>query len=55
MQGQLLLEFDLEAIRAAGFVTATPVIVTNSAEYLDVLKNTGSEVTNGEALLTLIH
>lgn len=55
VQGQLLLEFDLEAIRAAGFVTATPVIVTNSAEYLDVLKNTGSEVTNGEALLTLIH
>ncbi|AIQ40389.1 beta-glucoside-specific PTS transporter subunit IIABC [Paenibacillus sp. FSL R5-0912] len=55
VQGQLLLEFDLEAIRAAGFVTATPVIVTNSAEYLDVLKNTGSEVINGEALLTLIH
>ncbi|KHL94816.1 PTS beta-glucoside transporter subunit IIABC [Paenibacillus sp. IHB B 3415] len=55
VQGQLILEFDLEAIRAAGFVTATPVIVTNSAEYLDVLKNTGSEVTNGEALLTLIH
>lgn len=55
VQGQLLLEFDLEAIRAAGFVTSTPVIVTNSAEYLDILKNTGSEVTNGEALLTLIH
>lgn len=55
VQGQLMLEFDLEAIRAAGFVTATPVIVTNSAEYLDVLKNTGTEVTNGESLLTLIH
>ncbi|AIQ28625.1 PTS beta-glucoside transporter subunit IIABC [Paenibacillus sp. FSL P4-0081] len=55
VQGQLILEFDLEAIRAAGFVTSTPVIVTNSAEYLDILKNTGSEVTNGEALLTLIH
>lgn len=54
-EGQLLLEFDVEAIRAAGFVTATPVIVTNSAQYLDVLKNTGSEVTNGESLLTIIH
>ncbi|MEC0167435.1 beta-glucoside-specific PTS transporter subunit IIABC [Paenibacillus graminis] len=54
-QGQLLLEFDADAIRAAGFVTATPVIVTNSADYLDVLKNTGTEVTNGELLLTLIH
>lgn len=53
-KGQLLLEFDLEAIRAAGFVTATPVIVTNSAQYLDVLKSTGTDVTNGELLLTLI-
>lgn len=53
-QGQLLLEFDVEAIRAAGFVTATPVIVTNSAQYLDVLKSTGTEVTSGELLLTLI-
>ncbi|MBW4083806.1 beta-glucoside-specific PTS transporter subunit IIABC [Paenibacillus sp. S150] len=54
-QGQLLLEFDVDAIRAAGFVTATPVIVTNAAGYLDVLKNTGTEVTSGELLLTLIH
>ncbi|MNO31780.1 PTS system beta-glucoside-specific EIIBCA component [compost metagenome] len=54
-QGQLLLEFDVDAIREAGFVTATPVIVTNSANYLDVLKNTGTEVKNGELLLTLIH
>ncbi|MHA6529472.1 beta-glucoside-specific PTS transporter subunit IIABC [Paenibacillus sp. BAC0078] len=54
-QGQLLLEFDVEAIRAAGFVTATPVIVTNSAGYLDVLMNTGTEVKNGETLFTLIN
>lgn len=54
-QGQLLLEFDVEAIRAAGFVTATPVIVTNSANYLDVLMNTGTEVKNGELLFTLIN
>ncbi|WP_238653288.1 beta-glucoside-specific PTS transporter subunit IIABC [Paenibacillus piscarius] len=53
-QGQLLLEFDLDAIRAAGFVTATPVIVTNSAQYLDVLKSTGTEVNSGDLLLTLI-
>ncbi|WP_340022379.1 beta-glucoside-specific PTS transporter subunit IIABC [Paenibacillus sp. FSL K6-1096] len=53
-QGQLLLEFDVEAIRAAGFVTATPVIVTNSAQYLDVLKSTATEITSGDLLLTLI-
>ncbi|MEK5033570.1 beta-glucoside-specific PTS transporter subunit IIABC [Paenibacillus sp. FSL R7-0302] len=54
VKGQLLLEFDLEAIRAAGFVTATPVIVTNSAQYLDVLKSTATEVPSGEILFTLI-
>ncbi|WP_339169238.1 beta-glucoside-specific PTS transporter subunit IIABC [Paenibacillus sp. FSL H7-0943] len=35
--GQLLMEFDLDEIRKAGFDTTTPVIVTNSADYLEVL------------------
>jgi len=52
--GQLLLEFDLEQIKAAGYVTATPVIVTNSAEYLDVLKSTESAAKNGDYLLTTV-
>ncbi|WP_342439173.1 beta-glucoside-specific PTS transporter subunit IIABC [Paenibacillus sp. FSL L8-0436] len=54
-QGQLLLEFDVAAIREAGFVTATPVIVTNSANYLDVLKTTATQVQNGDLLLTIIN
>lgn len=53
--GQLLLEFDVAAIREEGFVTATPVIVTNSASYLDVLKSGAAEIKNGEQLLTLIN
>ena len=32
-KGQLLLEFDIEAIKAAGYEVVTPVIVTNSDEY----------------------
>ncbi|WP_172252594.1 beta-glucoside-specific PTS transporter subunit IIABC [Saccharibacillus deserti] len=52
--GQLLLEFDLEQIKAAGYITATPVIVTNSAEYLDVLKTTEAAVKNGDYLLTTV-
>ncbi len=52
--GQLLLEFDLQEIQAAGYVTATPVIVTNSAEYLDVLKTTEASVKNGDYLLTAV-
>ncbi|MBT2287566.1 PTS glucose transporter subunit IIA [Paenibacillus albidus] len=53
-QGDLLLEFDVEAIRAAGFVTATPVIVTNSANYLDVLSTKEPEVKSGDYLLTVM-
>ncbi|NGZ75654.1 beta-glucoside-specific PTS transporter subunit IIABC [Saccharibacillus alkalitolerans] len=52
--GQLLLEFDLEQIKAAGYVTATPVIVTNSADYLDVLKTTETSVQGGDYLLTAV-
>ncbi|WP_172194319.1 beta-glucoside-specific PTS transporter subunit IIABC [Saccharibacillus qingshengii] len=52
--GQLLLEFDLEQIKAAGYITATPVIVTNSADYLDVLKTTDASVKNGDYLLTTV-
>ena len=32
-KGQLLLEFDPEAIRAAGYDTTTPVLVTNAASF----------------------
>ncbi|WP_405113118.1 beta-glucoside-specific PTS transporter subunit IIABC [Paenibacillus sp. FSL K6-1217] len=35
--GQLLMEFDMKAIEAAGFDTTTPVIVTNTPDYLEIL------------------
>lgn len=35
--GQLLIEFDMEAIQQAGYDTTTPVIVTNSGDYLEIL------------------
>lgn len=54
-QGDLLLDFDVEQIRAAGFVTATPIIVTNSASYLDVLKTDKSEAKHNDYLLTVVN
>ncbi|MBJ8192599.1 PTS glucose transporter subunit IIA, partial [Bacillus cereus] len=33
--GQLLIEFELEAIQRAGYDTITPIIVTNTADYLE--------------------
>ncbi|HEY2491606.1 MAG TPA: beta-glucoside-specific PTS transporter subunit IIABC [Paenibacillus sp.] len=53
-RGQLLLEFDIEQIRAAGYLLTTPVIVTNSSNYLDVLKTAEAEVQNQDYLLTVV-
>lgn len=38
-KGQTLLTFDLERIKQAGYLTQTPVIVTNSQNYSDVITN----------------
>jgi PTS system sucrose-specific IIC component len=35
-KGQLLLEFDIDGIRADGYYVDTPVIITNTDEYKDV-------------------
>ncbi|APQ61086.1 PTS system beta-glucoside-specific EIIBCA component [Paenibacillus polymyxa] len=51
--GDLLLEFDVEQIRAEGYPTITPVIITNSSEYTEVLPIAQGEVTEQAPLLKL--
>ncbi|MGM1021969.1 MAG: beta-glucoside-specific PTS transporter subunit IIABC [Bacillota bacterium] len=51
--GDLLLEFDVEQIRAAGYPTITPIIVTNSSDYTDILPTTQGQVRVQEPLLKL--
>lgn len=51
-RGQLLLEFDIAGIRAAGFELATPVVLSNSDDYR-MEKRAAGPVRTGEALLTL--
>ncbi|MDY0406727.1 beta-glucoside-specific PTS transporter subunit IIABC [Virgibacillus sp. 179-BFC.A HS] len=52
-KGQLLIEFDMEQIKKAGFPVTTPVIVTNSDQYKDTAITKAPEVKNGEQLLSL--
>ncbi|MCQ4086722.1 beta-glucoside-specific PTS transporter subunit IIABC [Saccharibacillus sp. JS10] len=52
--GQLLLEFDVEQIRAAGYPTVTPVIVTNTFDYADVLPLQQGAVQAGDELLETV-
>lgn len=53
-KGQLLLEFDMEAIKAEKYSVVTPVIITNMDEYSDIVVTDKAEVSNGDALLTLL-
>ena len=53
-KGDVLLEFDKNAIEAAGYSTITPVIVTNTADYLDVVETDKKQVNYNENLLTVI-
>ena len=51
--GELLLEFDEEAIEKEGYKTITPVIVTNSDQYAAVELSLGSVTAKRDTLLTL--
>lgn len=53
-KGDLLLNFDIDAITKAGFSLETPVIVTNTQNYLDVVEGDFKNVTNKDKVITVI-
>ena len=53
--GQLLLEFDLEAIKKEGYDTVIPVIVTNTPDYSSVLPASEGTVKAVDTFLKLTH
>lgn len=52
-QGQKLLTFDIKAIEQAGFELTTPIIITNSDHFKDVISVSKRDVTIGDSLLIL--
>lgn len=52
--GQKLVTFDIEAIKKAGFLVETPVLVTNYTDYLDIIECDKEKVTYKDDLLTMI-
>ncbi|MBI9011808.1 MAG: PTS glucose transporter subunit IIA [Clostridiales bacterium] len=52
--GDLLLEFDLKGIKGEGYVTATPIVITNSADYLDIFETEQKNIAFGDDFITLI-
>lgn len=52
-KGDLLLEADLEQIKAAGFDTITPVIVCNTEEFAEIAMAEAQDVEAGDVVLNL--
>jgi glucose-specific phosphotransferase system IIA component len=50
-KGQVLLEFDIDAIKAAGLSIATPVTITNSDDYASILMQPKGKVSFGDKIV----
>lgn len=52
--GQKLLEFDVNTIKEAGLPVIAPIVITNSADFEDVLTTQESRIDVGDYLLTVV-
>lgn len=52
-RGDLLMEADLEAIKAAGLNTITPVVICNSDDFSTFKTITGKDVTSADVVIDL--
>ena len=52
-QGDLLISFDPEAVKQAGYPLITPIIITNSAEYQQIIPTTKTDITPQDILFTV--
>lgn len=53
-QGDLLVTFDIEKIKEAGYPVTTPIIITNTDRYIDIIDMNKEAVQAKESLLTLV-
>lgn len=53
-KGDLLLKFNIDKIKAAGHPVTTPVIITNSDDYADVIPTNAPKVDSGDELIQII-
>ena len=52
--GDLMLEFDIEAIKAAGLDITSPIVICNTDDYKDIKANAGQDVNTMDPVLTLV-
>lgn len=54
-KGDVLVTCDVEAIKAEGYSMITPVIVTNTADYLDVVEMASGTVKAGDDIISCLN
>lgn len=52
--GDLLLEFDIDAIKKEGYSVETPVVITNYDNFLDVIESKPKSIKDNETLITVL-
>ncbi|WP_346971191.1 beta-glucoside-specific PTS transporter subunit IIABC [Clostridium paraputrificum] len=52
--GDKLVEFDREAINNKGYDIITPIIITNSSDYLDIIPKDVTSVNQGDEVLAIL-
>lgn len=53
-KGDLLLEFDIAKIKAAGYSIVSPVIVTNTDDYTDIIPTDAASVNAGDEAIIIL-
>ncbi|WP_257350190.1 beta-glucoside-specific PTS transporter subunit IIABC [Pseudalkalibacillus decolorationis] len=53
-KGDKLITFDIQGIKDAGYKVTTPVIITNTANYLDVIPAESRYVVLNDTILTIV-
>ena len=53
-KGDVLLTFDIEGIKAAGYQVVTPVVISNTDDYLDVFTEEKNEVDYQDPCIVII-
>lgn len=53
-KGQHILSFDIEKIKAAGFSVETPIVITNSDDFMDIITLDPKSIEKEELIITTI-
>lgn len=53
-KGDLLATVDIESVKAEGYSMVTPIVITNTTDYLDIVEMTSGDVKAGTQILTCL-